>query len=96
MRKTFECLRNMRILKPQAWEDKYKIRLEEMRSVEFKWLKKRLYSQAFITSNFGAHLSSWRRLLLGFNLDWWSTYSGRDAFGVSHFQDSSRTVKEFS
>ncbi|KAJ0611650.1 putative ABC-type xenobiotic transporter [Helianthus annuus] len=49
MRKTSECLRNMRILKSQAWEDRYKVRLEEMRSVEFKWLKKALYSQAFIT-----------------------------------------------
>ncbi|XP_076945337.1 ABC transporter C family member 5-like [Bidens hawaiensis] len=49
MRKTSECLRNMRILKSQAWEDRYKVRLEEMRGVEFKWLKKALYSQAFIT-----------------------------------------------
>lgn len=49
MRKTSECLRNMRILKSQAWEDRYKRKLEEMRSVEFKWLKKALYSQAFIT-----------------------------------------------
>ncbi|KAI3782932.1 hypothetical protein L2E82_12991 [Cichorium intybus] len=49
MRKTSESLRNMRILKSQAWEHRYKIRLEEMRSVEFKWLKKALYSQAFIT-----------------------------------------------
>ncbi|KAK1428445.1 hypothetical protein QVD17_17279 [Tagetes erecta] len=49
MRKTSECLRNMRILKSQAWEDRYKVRLEEMRIVEFKWLKKALYSQAFIT-----------------------------------------------
>ncbi|XP_027350602.1 ABC transporter C family member 5-like isoform X2 [Abrus precatorius] len=35
MRKTSECLRNMRILKLQAWEDRYRIRLEEMRGVEF-------------------------------------------------------------
>ena len=49
MRKTSECLRNMRILKLQAWEDRYRIRLEEMRGVEFKWLRKALYSQAFIT-----------------------------------------------
>ncbi|KAJ9547916.1 hypothetical protein OSB04_020459 [Centaurea solstitialis] len=49
MRKTSECLRNMRILKSQAWEDRYRRRLEEMRSVEFRWLKKALYSQAFIT-----------------------------------------------
>ncbi|PPR92267.1 hypothetical protein GOBAR_AA28400 [Gossypium barbadense] len=49
MRKTSECLRNMRILKLQAWEDKYRVRLEEMRGVEFKWLRKALYSQAFVT-----------------------------------------------
>lgn len=49
MRKTSECLRNMRILKLQAWEDRYRIRLEEMRGVEFTWLRRALYSQAFIT-----------------------------------------------
>lgn len=49
MRKTSECLRNMRILKLQAWEDRYRIKLEEMRGVEYKWLRKALYSQAFIT-----------------------------------------------
>ncbi|XP_021667781.2 ABC transporter C family member 5 isoform X2 [Hevea brasiliensis] len=49
MRKTSECLRNMRILKLQAWEDRYRVKLEEMRDVEFRWLRKALYSQAFIT-----------------------------------------------
>lgn len=49
MRKTSECLRNMRILKFQAWEDRYRVKLEEMRGVEFKWLRRALYSQAFIT-----------------------------------------------
>ncbi|XP_058101396.1 ABC transporter C family member 5 isoform X2 [Magnolia sinica] len=49
MRKTSECLRNMRILKLQAWEDRYRLILEDMRGVEFKWLRKALYSQAFIT-----------------------------------------------
>ncbi|XP_044502780.1 ABC transporter C family member 5-like isoform X2 [Mangifera indica] len=49
MRKTSECLRNMRILKLQAWEERYRKSLEEMRGVEFKWLQKALYSQAFIT-----------------------------------------------
>nr|QGP74114.1 ABCC transporter [Sedum alfredii] len=49
MRKTSECLRNMRVLKLQAWEDRYRLMLEEMRGVEFKWLRKALYSQAFIT-----------------------------------------------
>ncbi|KAH0641132.1 hypothetical protein KY285_037718 [Solanum tuberosum] len=49
MRKTSECLRNMRILKLQAWEDRYRVMLEDMRNVEFKYLRKALYSQAFIT-----------------------------------------------
>ncbi|XP_028794454.1 ABC transporter C family member 5-like isoform X2 [Neltuma alba] len=49
MRKTSECLRNMRILKLEAWEDRYRIKLEEMREVEFKWLRSALYAQAFIT-----------------------------------------------
>ncbi|XP_057741994.1 ABC transporter C family member 5-like [Arachis stenosperma] len=49
MRKTSESLRNMRILKLQAWEDRYRIQLEEMRGTEYKWLRKALYSQAFIT-----------------------------------------------
>ncbi|KAL8143005.1 hypothetical protein V2J09_016037 [Rumex salicifolius] len=49
MRKTSECLKNMRILKLYAWEDRYRLQLEEMRNVEFRWLRKALYSQAFIT-----------------------------------------------
>ncbi|CAK9328612.1 unnamed protein product [Citrullus colocynthis] len=49
MRKTSECLRSMRILKLQAWEVRYQVKLQEMRGVEFKWLRKALYSQAFIT-----------------------------------------------
>ena len=49
MRKTAECLKNMRILKLQAWEDRYRLKLEEMRNTEFKWLRKALYSQAVIT-----------------------------------------------
>ncbi|XP_073002286.1 ABC transporter C family MRP4-like [Typha latifolia] len=49
MRKTSECLRNMRILKLQAWEDRYRLKLEEMRNVEYRWLRKALYSQAVIT-----------------------------------------------
>ncbi|WOL09935.1 ABC transporter C family member 5-like isoform X1 [Canna indica] len=49
MRKTSECLRNMRILKLQAWEDRYRLKLEEMRNVEFKWLRKALYAQSFVT-----------------------------------------------
>lgn len=49
MRKTSECLRNMRILKLHAWEDRYRRMLEDMRNVEFQWLRKALYMQAFVT-----------------------------------------------
>ncbi|RAL47722.1 hypothetical protein DM860_012347 [Cuscuta australis] len=49
MRKTSECLRNMRILKLQAWEDRYRLMLEEMRSVEYKYLRLALYTQSLVT-----------------------------------------------
>ncbi|KAL5218368.1 hypothetical protein ABZP36_019052 [Zizania latifolia] len=49
MRKTAECLKNFRILKLQAWEDRYRLKLEEMRNVECKWLRYALYSQAAVT-----------------------------------------------
>uniref|UniRef100_A0ACD5TTN1 Uncharacterized protein n=1 Tax=Avena sativa TaxID=4498 RepID=A0ACD5TTN1_AVESA len=49
MRKTAECLKSMRILKLQAWEDRYRLMLEEMRNVECRWLKWALYSQAAVT-----------------------------------------------
>jgi ABC-type bacteriocin/lantibiotic exporter with double-glycine peptidase domain len=39
----------MRILKLQAWEDRYRLQLEEMRNVECKWLRWALYSQAAVT-----------------------------------------------
>eukprot|EP01018_Ginkgo_biloba_P039300 Gb_35586 [translate_table: standard] len=49
MKATSECLRNMRIMKLQAWEDRYRLKLEDFRKIEFVWLKKALYSQAFVT-----------------------------------------------
>jgi ABC-type transport system involved in cytochrome bd biosynthesis fused ATPase/permease subunit len=49
MRKTSECLKSMRILKLQAWEDRYRLQLEEMRNVECRWLRWALYSQAAVT-----------------------------------------------
>ncbi|KAL2900312.1 ABC transporter C family member 5 [Bienertia sinuspersici] len=52
MRSTSECLKNMRILKLHAWEDKYRDKLQGMRDVEFRWLRKALYSQACITFMF--------------------------------------------
>ncbi|KAJ3693131.1 hypothetical protein LUZ60_012226 [Juncus effusus] len=49
MRKTSECLKNMRVLKLQAWEEKFRVCLEEMRNVEFRWLKWTLYTQSLVT-----------------------------------------------
>lgn len=49
MRRTSECLKNMRVLKLQAWDEKFRAILEEMRSVEFRWLRKSLYTQALVT-----------------------------------------------
>ncbi|XP_020593694.1 ABC transporter C family member 5 [Phalaenopsis equestris] len=49
MRTTSECLRNMRILKFQAWEVRYRLKLEEMRNAEYSWIRKTVYSQALVT-----------------------------------------------
>eukprot|EP00252_Welwitschia_mirabilis_P019394 TRINITY_DN4472_c0_g1_i2.p1 TRINITY_DN4472_c0_g1~~TRINITY_DN4472_c0_g1_i2.p1 ORF type:complete len:1511 (+),score=277.83 TRINITY_DN4472_c0_g1_i2:245-4777(+) len=49
MRTTSECLRNMRILKLQGWEERYRAKLEQLRNTEFVWLRKALYAQAFVT-----------------------------------------------
>ncbi|KAJ4802620.1 ABC transporter C family member 5 [Rhynchospora pubera] len=49
MRKTSECLKSMRVLKLQAWDERFRAILEEMRSVEFRWLRKSLYTQALVT-----------------------------------------------
>ena len=49
MKATSECLRNMRIMKLQAWEERYRLKLEDSRKTEFIWLRKALYAQAFVT-----------------------------------------------
>ena len=49
MRATSECLRSMRILKLQAWEDRYRAKLEALREEEYGWLRKTLYTQAAVT-----------------------------------------------
>lgn len=49
MKATSECLRNMRIMKLQAWEERYRLKLEDLRKTEFIWLRKALYAQAFVT-----------------------------------------------
>nr|QVT92371.1 ABC transporter [Salvia miltiorrhiza] len=49
MKATSEVLRNMRILKLQAWELKFLSRIQDLRSVETGWLAKYLYTTAFTT-----------------------------------------------
>ncbi|XP_030514474.2 ABC transporter C family member 3-like [Rhodamnia argentea] len=46
MKATSEILRNMRILKLQAWEMKFLSKIIELRNVEAGWLKKFVYAQA--------------------------------------------------
>ncbi|KAL5975295.1 hypothetical protein ACLOJK_031974 [Asimina triloba] len=46
MKATSEILRNMRILKLQAWEMKFLSKIVELRKVEASWLMKFLYSNA--------------------------------------------------
>ncbi|XP_042475794.1 ABC transporter C family member 3-like isoform X2 [Macadamia integrifolia] len=46
MKVTSEVLRNMRILKLQAWEMKFLAKIIELRNFETKWLKKLLYTSA--------------------------------------------------
>eukprot|EP00250_Pteridium_aquilinum_P021742 c25207_g1_i1 orf=137-4615(-) len=49
MRTTSECLRSMRILKLQAWENRYRAKVESLREEEYGWLRKTLFSQAAVT-----------------------------------------------
>ncbi|XP_060190067.1 ABC transporter C family member 3-like [Lycium barbarum] len=49
MKATSEVLRNMRILKLQAWEMKFLSRILDLRSTEAGWLKKYLYTSAMTT-----------------------------------------------
>ncbi|XP_074285609.1 ABC transporter C family member 3-like isoform X2 [Silene latifolia] len=49
MKATSEILKNMRILKLQAWELKFLSKIIELRNVETGWLKKFLYAQAITT-----------------------------------------------
>ncbi|KAJ7527162.1 hypothetical protein O6H91_16G039700 [Diphasiastrum complanatum] len=49
MKATSECLRSMRILKLQAWENRYLAKLENLREIEFTWLRKALFAQAAVT-----------------------------------------------
>ncbi|KAK6149391.1 hypothetical protein DH2020_016916 [Rehmannia glutinosa] len=49
MKATSEVLRNMRILKLQAWEMKFLSKILDFRNVETGWLKKYLYTSAVTT-----------------------------------------------
>ncbi|KAL6508932.1 Canalicular multispecific organic anion transporter 2 [Orobanche hederae] len=49
MKSTSEVLRNMRILKLQAWEMKFLAKILDLRNVETGWLKKYLYTSAVTT-----------------------------------------------
>ncbi|XP_030442861.1 ABC transporter C family member 3-like [Syzygium oleosum] len=46
MKATSEILRNMKILKLQAWEMKFLSKITELRNIETGWLKKVVYTQA--------------------------------------------------
>lgn len=49
LRKTSECIRNMRVLKLHAWEERYRLKVEELRKVEQRWLKSSSYLKATMT-----------------------------------------------
>ncbi|XP_078432369.1 multidrug resistance-associated protein 3 [Wolffia australiana] len=52
MKTMAEILRNMRILKLQAWEMKFLSRVTELREKEASWLKRYVYTSAMITFAF--------------------------------------------
>ncbi|MCO5604372.1 hypothetical protein L7F22_058537 [Adiantum nelumboides] len=52
MRATSEVLRNMRILKLQAWEMRYMRKIEDLRKGEFRWLHRFVYAQAGVVALF--------------------------------------------
>ena len=52
MKTTAEILRNMRILKLQAWEMKFLDKVVELRKNEASWLKRYVYTSAMITFAF--------------------------------------------
>ncbi|XAR56773.1 Xenobiotic-transporting ATPase [Bertholletia excelsa] len=49
MKATSEILRNMRILKLQAWEMKFLSKVVELRNIETGWLRKFMYTSAMTT-----------------------------------------------
>ncbi|KAG8658340.1 ABC transporter C family member 3 isoform X2 [Manihot esculenta] len=49
MKATSEILRNMKILKLQAWEMKFLSKIEELRKTEAGWLKKFVYTSSIVS-----------------------------------------------
>ncbi|KAH9331197.1 hypothetical protein KI387_003305, partial [Taxus chinensis] len=52
MKATAEILRNMRILKLQAWETRFLLKLENLRKVECVWLKKYVFTESMLSFAF--------------------------------------------
>ncbi|XP_074285610.1 ABC transporter C family member 3-like [Silene latifolia] len=75
MKTTSEILKNMRILKLQAWEMKFLSKIFELRNTETKWLKRFLYTFAlttvlfFITPTFVSVTSFATCVLIGVPLE---------------------------
>ncbi|KAH9567461.1 hypothetical protein CY35_03G029200 [Sphagnum magellanicum] len=49
MKAMVECLRNMRVLKLQAWENQYLAKIEEIRLGEYHWLLKACVARALLS-----------------------------------------------
>ncbi|KAG0613483.1 hypothetical protein M758_6G106300 [Ceratodon purpureus] len=47
MKALSECLKNMRVLKLQSWEQRFLLRIEELRQGEYSWLFKDAIARAF-------------------------------------------------
>uniref|UniRef100_A0A7N0TJ04 ABC-type xenobiotic transporter n=1 Tax=Kalanchoe fedtschenkoi TaxID=63787 RepID=A0A7N0TJ04_KALFE len=50
LRATSEILNNMKIIKLQSWEEKFRNLVQGLRDAEFKWLSKSAYSRAYGTA----------------------------------------------
>ncbi|KAH9625052.1 hypothetical protein KSS87_020805 [Heliosperma pusillum] len=75
MKATSEILKNVRILKLQAWEMKFLSKIFELRKTESKWLRRFLYTMAlttvifFITPTFVSVISFATCILIGVPLE---------------------------
>ncbi|KAK9091885.1 hypothetical protein Syun_026796 [Stephania yunnanensis] len=90
MKKTSEILRNMRILKLQAWEMKFLSKVIELRKNEEGWLKKYVYSSAVTTfifwgaPTFVAMVSFVACMLMGIQLESGKILSALATFRILH------------